>query len=161
VTGYYRRDGRYVTTSSTTTGGVSSRIPSSGLVFLPSNRLPGRNRNGCEITPELPPWRAWGWNLALVALEVGLACWGHIVAGLAWTTIALELAAVAGFGVALITYVIRVHVPRTIRRQQIQLQAHLTAATLAPEDGCNGVVDRQSTPHPVAPSFTAEASRAR
>jgi hypothetical protein len=89
-----------------------------------------------------------------------LACWGHVVAGLAWTTIVLELAAVAGFGVALMTYVIRVHVPRTIRRHEAQLQAHLTATTLAAEERPDEVVDRQSTSHRARSSLTAEASRA-
>jgi hypothetical protein len=165
MTGYYRRDGQYVTTSPTAAGPVPRRVRSSGVVFLPSNR----RRNGCGITPELPTWRTWGWNLALVALETVLACWGHVVAGLAWTTIALELAAVAGFGVALMTYVIRVHVPRTIRRHQaqlqVQLQAHLTATTLAAEERRHQAVDRQSTPHPTKPSTvaltTVRVSRAR
>jgi hypothetical protein len=108
--------------------------------------------------------RTWGWNLALVALEAGLAGWGHVVAGLAWTTIALELAGLACFGVALMTYVIRVHVPRTLRRHQALLQAHLTASPAA-EDRRHECVDGQSTPHPAAPSPTAQlthrASRVR
>jgi hypothetical protein len=153
MTGHYRRDGRYVTATSS----KASRVSSSGIVFLPSNRA----RNECGITRELPTWRTWGWNIALVALEAGLAGWGHVVAGLAWTTIALELAAVACFGVALMTYVIRVHLPQTIRRHQAQLQeALLTAATRAAEERRHRIVDRQSTPHPATPSLTAETSRA-
>jgi hypothetical protein len=103
--------------------------------------------------------RAGAWNVALLALEVALAGWAHVVAGLAWTTIGLAFAALVAFGVALMTYTIRVHVPRTLRRHQALLQAHL-AASPAGQGRRHEGVDRQSTPHPATPSFTAEASRA-
>ena len=100
------------------------------------------------------------WNIALVTLEAGLAGWGHVVAGLAWTTIALAFAALVAFGIALMTYTIRVHVPRTLRRHQALLQAHL-AASPAVQGRRHEGVDRQSTSHSTAPSDDARVSRAR
>ena len=102
--GYYRRDGRFVPPTGTRR---RVRRRERGLVLLPSNRR--KNRIG--ITDELPTWRTIGWNVAFLALEACLVCWAHFVAGVSWTTIGLGFAAVVAFGVALITYVVKVAHP--------------------------------------------------
>jgi ribose 1,5-bisphosphokinase PhnN len=104
--------------------------------------------------------RTRAWNVAFLALEVGLAGWAHVVAEVAWTTIGLTFGAVIAFGVALMTYTIRVHVPRTLRRHHALLRAHVTAPTAVLERR-HEVVDRQSTPQFTEPSDVARLSRAR
>jgi hypothetical protein len=176
MTHYYRRDGRCVTTSSTTAGSVSSRVRSSGLMVLPSER----RKNGTGISDEFPAWRSIAWNVAFLGFEACLIGWAHFVAGVSWSTIGAGLAAVVAFGIALITYAVKVHTPRAIRRHQELLESYRTAAPAARNLHCSGqqvrraqpatqgpheVVDRQSTPHPAARSFTAQptdqVSRAR
>ena len=124
--------------------------------------------------------RAIGWNVAFVGFEGCLIGWAHFVVGVSWSTIEAGLAAVVALGIALITYTVKVHTPRAIRRHQALLQPYQAAeaaqaARAAAHDqhdqyrqvqpvqratsGPDEVVDRQSTPHPAAPSLTAETSR--
>jgi hypothetical protein len=162
VTGYYRRDGRFVAARTSS----SSRVRSSGLVVLPTER----RKNGIGISDELPTWRSIAWNIAFLGFEGCLIGWAHFVVDVPWSTIGAGLAAVVAFGIALITYAVKVHTPRAIQRHQELLESYSTAAhnqrrqaqpvqTATP--GPDGVVDRQSTPHPTAPSLAAEPSRAR
>ncbi len=148
MTGYYRRDGRYIAARTSS----SSRVRASGLVVLPSER----RKNGIGISNELPAWRSIVWNVAFLSLEGCLIAWAHFVVGVAWTTIGAGLAAVIAFGIALITYAVKVHTPRAIRRHHELLESYRTAAAAATHE----VVYRQSTPHSAATSLTAEASRA-
>ena len=165
MTGYYRRDGRYVTARVSS----SRRVRSSGLVVLPSER----RKNGIGIGDELPAWRSIAWNVVFLGVEGCLIGWAHFVVGVSWSTIGAGLAAVVAFGIALITYVVKVYTPRAIRRQQDLLESYRTAAATAQNQrgqvhwvqtatpGPDLVVDCQSTPHPAAPSLTVETSRAR
>jgi hypothetical protein len=79
----------------------------------------------------------------LVAVEATLVAWAHAL-GVAWSTLAAELAGLLLLGVAALVYVVRV--PRAVRRYERQLAAALDAH--AAETG------RQ--PHPLAPSAPAD-----
>ena len=117
--------------------------------------------------------RSVAWNVAFLSLEGSLIGWAHFVVGVSWSTIGAGLAAVVAFGIALITYVVKVHTPRAIRRHQDLLKSYRTAAVTAHNQrgqvqrvrtatpGPDQVVDCQSTPHPAAPSLPVETSRAR
>jgi len=151
MTGYYRRDGRYIEASPS----GSSRVRASGLVVLPSER----RKNGIGISNELPTWRSIAWNVVFLGFEGCLIIWAHFVVGVAWSTIGAGFAIVIAFGIALITYAVKVHTPRAIRRHHELLRSFQAAAAAHDE-----VVDRQSPPRPSAPSPTApsigQASRA-
>lgn len=135
--------------------------------MLPSNRR--RNRIG--ITPELPTWRSRGWNLALLTTEAALVGWGHTVAGLAWTTVALTLTGVAVLGAGLVTYVVLIGTPRAQRRHDALLRAYLAANTTsgkrAEGKGVTGrrvrvvsrVADSQLETHPTTPSNPSKPTR--
>jgi hypothetical protein len=139
----YRRDGHLVTVGPESKW---SRVWRPGMAALPSTR----RRNRCGISLEVPKARAWAWNVALIAVEAAAASWAHTVGGLSWTLIGAVLGGVVCFGVALMTYVVRVHTPRAIRRHHALLQAHLSAVE---------VVDRQSTPlHTVDAHASASAT---
>ncbi len=117
--------------------------------------------------------RSAAWNVAFLGLEGCLIGWAHFVVGVSWWTIGAGLAAVLACGIALITYVVKVHTPRAIRRHQDLLGSYRTAAVTAHNQrdlvhrvpmatpGPDQVVDGQSTPHVAAPSLTVETSRAR
>jgi hypothetical protein len=115
--------------------------------------------------------RHLAWNLALVGFEGCLIGWAHFIVGVSWAALGTGLAAVLAFGIALITYVVKVHTPRTIRRHHALLQSYQAAATEERHQIQEGAsarhedVDGQSTPHLASPSLTAQltnrASRAR
>jgi hypothetical protein len=170
MTGYYRRNGRYITARTSS----SSRLRSSGLVVLPNER----RKNCIGISDELPAPRSIAWNVAFLGFEGCLIAWAHFVVGVSWSTIAAGFAAVVAFGVALITYALKVYTPRATRRHRELLESYRTAAVAAAHNqhrqlqpiqtatpGPEEVVDRQSTPPPAAPSRTAslthQPSRAR
>src|SRR3954451_23482321 len=152
MTGYYRRDGRFVTARTSSSSPARGRVRSSGLVVLASQRR--KNRIG--ISDELPAWRSIAWNVAFLGFEGCLIGWAHFVVGVSWSTIGVGLAAVVAFGIALITYAVKVHTPRAIRRHQELLQSYRAAAAAAHNQhhqvqrvqtatpGPDEVVDRQS-----------------
>src|SRR3954451_6639590 len=163
MTGYYPRDGPYIAAGAS----GSSRVRPLGLVVLPS----GRRKNGIGISEELPAWRSIAWNVAFLGVEACLIGWAHFVVGVSWSTIGAGLATVVVLGIALITYTVKVRTRKTIRRHRELLQSYLTAQAAAHDQypqvqpvqaatpDPDEAVDRQSTPHLVAPSLTAETSR--
>jgi hypothetical protein len=125
----YRRDGRLVTVAGQ---GRWSRVRRPATVGLPT----ARRHNACGISLEVPPARAWTWNAGLVGVQAAAAWWAHTGGGLSWAWIGAVLGVVTCLGVALITYVVRVHTPGALRRHHALLEAQLDAVE---------VIDRQST----------------
>jgi Flp pilus assembly protein TadB len=90
------------------------------------------------------------WNLALVAVEAGLVAWAHAV-GVAWLTVALELAGLPLAALAGLVYLVRVHVPRAQRRFERQLRAALN-------DHARPAAVPASPQAPVEPAVIPEAA---
>ncbi len=88
------------------------------------------------------------WNLGFVGVEACLVGWAHFVVGVSWAAIGVGFVAVVAFGVALLTYAVKVHTPRQQRRHQLLLQAHRTAAD-----------NQHQGPVRALPALTGQASR--
>ena len=90
------------------------------------------------------------WNLGFVAFEACLIGWAHFAVGVSWAAIGAGFAVVVVFGAALLTYAVKVHVPRQQRRHQLLLQTYRTAADNQ---------HQHQEPVRALPALTGQASR--
>ncbi len=101
-------------------GGV--RSGPAGAWWAELTERPTHRLGDVRVSVELPAGRAVAWNLALLAVEAGLAVWAHSQ-GVSWGSLALGVGVVLAAGVVLVAWFVTVYTPRARRRERARLHA--------------------------------------
>ena len=101
-------------------GGV--RSGPAGAWWAELTERPTHRLGDVRVSVELPAGRAVAWNLALLAVEAGLAVWAHSQ-GVSWASLAVGVGVVLAAGVVLVAWFVTVYTPRARRRERARLHA--------------------------------------